>query len=249
MAGALARGWAASQAGPDSMLFTDAIPERAEALAAEVGGEVASSNQAFAGQVDLVVLATKPGQLSEVAAELGGRAPALLSILAATPLARVDAAFPGVPAVRVMPNLNVEVGRGVLCWAASEGAPAELVTRVTGLLGAVGETLETDEAEMDAVTAVMSSTPAYFALVVQSLADAGVEQGLEEGDARRLVLEAMAGTAELLRGRETAEVELAVASPGGATEAGLEALRSAGVPEGLAGAVRASMRRMEQLRK
>src|SRR5215212_5797547 len=89
MAAAIARGWAAAggEEAP-AMLFCDAVAEKAQQLAAEVGGESVESPAGLGEQADLVLLAVKPGALDEVAAELGG-AKAVLSILAATPLARV----------------------------------------------------------------------------------------------------------------------------------------------------------------
>src|SRR5919109_2844277 len=98
MAAALARGWAAGEGGPETTLFCDLDAERARALAATVGGETRSSLAELADASDVVVLAVKPGALDEVAGELGGKAPALISVLAATTSDRIGEAFPGVPA-------------------------------------------------------------------------------------------------------------------------------------------------------
>ena len=97
---------------------------------------------------------------------------------------------------------------------------------------------------MDAATAVMGCTPAYLAIVVQNLAEAGAEAGLDPEQAYELVLETFAGTIELLRRYDPIEVRGAVASRGGSTEAGLEALADAGAGDAFQDAVRASLERM-----
>ena len=95
--------------------------------------------------------------------------------------------------------------------------------------------VELPDEEFDAATAVMGCAPAYLALAVEAIADAGAQAGLDADLARELVVETTAGTAELLRLRHPADVRKAVASPGGSTEAGLEALDREGVREGVRG--------------
>ncbi len=104
--------------------------------------------------------------------------------------------------------------------------------------------VELPDAQFDAATAVMGCAPAYLALAVEAIADAGAADGLDEELARELVVETTAGTAELLRVRHPADVRKAVASPGGSTEAGLEALDREGAREAFEAAVRASLERM-----
>lgn len=233
MAAAMARGWAGAA---DSMLFSDAGSGRAKALAEELGGE-AVGNAEVAERADLVVLAVKPAKLDEVAPELQA-ARSLVSILAAVPVRRVSDAFPGAEVLRLMPNVGVEVRRGVLCIA---GEASEATREKLELLGHV---VELPDDDFDEATAVMSCAPAYLALAVEALADAGTAAGLDAELARELVIETTAGTAELLRIRHPADVRKAVASPGGSTEAGLEALDREGAREAFEAAVRASLERM-----
>jgi pyrroline-5-carboxylate reductase len=243
MAGAIARGWAAGAGGPEEMLFCDIDRERAEALAAEVGGEVRDSLGQLAADSDLVVLATKPATLEDVAADFDPSPKALLSVMAATPVQKLQAAFPGVPVVRVMPNQPVEVRRGVLCLVAAEDVPGELKGRIVELLGPLGKLVVMDEEQIDAAMAVMSCSPAYIALVAEALTDAGVDEGLDPDRASELVAGALAGTAALLEVHDPRAIRRAVAPPGGATEAGLEALEHGGLEPALADAVRASLER------
>jgi pyrroline-5-carboxylate reductase len=236
MAAAMARGM---RDDVDGMLFTDSGSGRAEALAEELGGEAVDTNRELAERADAVVLAVKPAKLGEAAAEMQG-APAIVSLLGATPLERVREAFPGSEVVRVMPNVGVEVRRGVLCMAGV--VDAELRSLLEGL----GHLVELPDGEFDAATAVMGCAPAYLALALEAIAAAGIADGLAPDLAQELVVEMAAGTAELLRERDPTEVRRAVASPGGSTEAGLEALDREGAARAFEAAVRASLERMRR---
>jgi pyrroline-5-carboxylate reductase len=244
MAAAMARGWAASDGGPEAMLFTDAGSGRAARLAEEVGGEAVGTLAELGGSSDLVVLAVKPGALDAVATELSSSAPAVLSLLGGTSLGRLREAFGEVPVARVIPNVAVEAGRGVMCHAPLERVPGEMAARIVDLLGLLGRTIEVEDRLLDEAQALMSCSPAYVALVVEALADAGIREGLDGQVAHEMVIETMAGTAELLRRRDTLALRRAVASPGGSTVAGLDALERAGVRAALADAVSASLERM-----
>jgi pyrroline-5-carboxylate reductase len=235
MAAATARGWAGEF---EQMLFSDSGSGRAQALAAELGG-TAVSNAAIGAEADLVVLAVKPAMLAAAAAELED-AKVVISLLGATPLAAIADAFPRSEVHRVMPNVAVEVGRGVLCVS---GPPSPLMREKLALLGHVVELRDED---FDAATAVMGCAPAYLALAVEAIADAGTADGLDPDLARELVVETAAGTAELLRTHSPAAVREAVASPGGSTEAGLEALELKGARAAFEAAVRASLERMRR---
>jgi pyrroline-5-carboxylate reductase len=234
MAGAMAHGLKSEAGG---LLFSDSGSGRANELAAEVGGEAVGSNRELAARADVVVLAVKPAMLDEVAPELGG-AKVVVSLLGATSLETVAAALPGAEVVRVMPNVGVEVRKGVLCIA-GEPDPA-----LRAMLEGLGHVVGLPDSQFDAATAVMGCAPAYLALAVEAIADAGVAEGLDEELARELVVETTAGTAELLRVRHPADVRKAVASPGGSTEAGLEALDREGVRVAFEAAVQASLERM-----
>jgi pyrroline-5-carboxylate reductase len=234
MAAAIARGWAGEFEG---MLFSDSGSGRAQALAEELGGG-AVSNEDVARRADLLVLAVKPNKLDEVAPQLSA-AKEVVSVLAVVSLERLQAAFPDAEHVlRVMPNVGVEVRQGVLCVAGSASGEGR------AKLDLLGHVVEIPDEDFDEVTAIMGCAPAYVALAVEALADAGTEAGLDPELARELVVETTAGTAELLRKQHPADVRKAVTSPGGSTEAGLEALAREGAVDAFKAAVEASLRRM-----
>src|SRR5215211_860021 len=221
MASALARGIG------EPVLVSDLDADRARNLAAAVGGEALGSNVAVAERADAVVLCHKPKQLAEVAAELAGRARAVISILAATTTAQLEQAYPGVPVYRFIPNIPAAVRRGVLCYAPGSRAREGPEDQVLELFGRAGTVIRLDdEALIEPAMAVMSSGPAFAALVAEAFADAGAAHGLGRADAVRMAVETMGGTAAYL---EAHDLDLAglrerVATPGGVTERGLRAL-------------------------
>jgi pyrroline-5-carboxylate reductase len=222
MASALARGWG------DPLLCTDVDFARAEALAAEIGGEAVVGNRELAQRAEVVFLCHKPDQLAEVAAEIAGAKPAqpIVSILGGVPLAALQAAYPGQPVFRLMPNVAVEVGRGVICLAHAADVDEQLAERVLTLLDRVATVVKLDDRQIDAATAAMGVGPAYVALLVEAQVDAVVRLGLPAPVAATLVTETMAGTIALLAARDndTLAVRRAVTSPGGSTARGLAAL-------------------------
>src|SRR5918996_3580778 len=126
IAAAMARGWSRSEQGPDGIVLTDGGSGRAKTLAAELGAETADNNRELASGSDLVVLAMKPAGLATVAAEVRDAGKPIVSLLGAVSLDRLREALPGLPLIRVVPNVAVEVGQGVLCWAGSEEAGQDL---------------------------------------------------------------------------------------------------------------------------
>jgi pyrroline-5-carboxylate reductase len=228
MASALARGIG------EPALVSDVDAPKAQALADELGGEAVGSNAELAQRADVVVLCHKPKQLDEVAGEVAGHARAVVSILAATGTGALEAAYPGVPVYRFIPNIPAEVRQGVLCYVpgrlAAEGPEREILE----LFGRVGAVIPLDsEPLIEPAMALMSCGPAFMALVAESFAEAGAAHGLARDEALRMTVETMAGTAAYLREHayDTAAVKLRVATPGGTTERGLITLEERGLRE------------------
>ena len=225
MASALARGLG------EPALVADVDRGRAEALAAEIGGQVAESNAAAAQGSDAVILCHKPAQLAAVADEVRGDAKAVISILGGTTVAAIEEAYPDRPVYRFMPSIPVEVRQGVVCYApgtrAADGPEAE----VRELFGRLGTLVELPESLIDPATAVMGCAPAFYSLVIEALVDAGVTHGLAPDVAATMAVESMAGTATVLRqhGNDTRDLRRRVTSPGGMTARGLAALERGGV--------------------
>jgi pyrroline-5-carboxylate reductase len=242
-AGNMARGLALGWGRP--VLVTDVLADRAQALADEVGGEALATGADGARRADLVVLCHKPPGLQSVAAEVAPHARAVMSILAATPLADVKAAYPDRPVYRALPSTPVAVRQGAVILAADGEQDAETDGAVRELLDELGTLVVLDDAMVDVAMGLMSNAPAYYALVVEAQVDAGVRHGLTADQASRLVVQTMAGTAELLRreGFDTLAVRRAVTSPGGSTARGLDALERGGLRAAFSSALDAILRR------
>jgi pyrroline-5-carboxylate reductase len=225
MAVALVRGWG------EPVLVHDLFTPRAEALAEEVGGEVAESPGQVARDADVVVLCHKPQGLERVAAALGGQAKGVISILGGVPLSALKAAYGGTPVVRMLPSVPVEVRQGVSVHARDGDADATLEAAALELFGRVGAVVTLDESQIDIAMGLMSCAPAYVALLAEAQVDAGVRAGLPADIAGELVGANFAGTAALLQARDmdTLAVRRSVMSPGGSTARGLAALERAGV--------------------
>jgi pyrroline-5-carboxylate reductase len=247
MATGIARGLAAAReepGAPEAMLFADADHDRARTLADEVGGAAVDSNRALAEEADLVLLAVKPNVLDAVAEDLVQAGTPVVSILAGTSLERLAEALPGIELVRVMPNLGAQLRQAVLCVSFPEDYPDNLRGQVTPLLELLGDVIEIDEDLIDAATALMGCSPGYLALMAEVLVEEGVREGLTEDQAIRMVARSMAATGGLLDLHKPAALKEAVASPGGMTEAGLNALEERSIRATLAAAVDASLARV-----
>jgi pyrroline-5-carboxylate reductase len=167
----------------------------------------------------------------------------------------------GSPVIRVMPNAPVVVGGGVSALARGRFATPDHLKEVSAIFDAVGGVLSVPESQLDAVTAVSGSGPAYFFLMVEALVDAGVAVGLMRSVATDLVAQTMAGSAAMLLERldeaqpagdaaldtTPAQLRATVTSPGGTTAAGLRELERGGLRAAVAAAVEAAKTRSEQL--
>ncbi len=238
MARALARGW------NRPVLVCDALAERAQELARETGGEALATNAEVARRADLVVLCHKPPGLAAVAAAVAPHAKAVASILGGVSLSDLKAAYPDRPVYRLLPSTPVEVRQGAVILAADDEQDPDLDARLRALLGELGTLVVLPDGLVDVAMGLMSNAPAYYALVAEAQIDAGVRRGLTPDQAARLVVQTMAGTAELLTraGFDTLAVRRAVTSPGGSTARGLDALERGGVRAAFSDALDAILR-------
>ena len=212
---------------PDSLLCTSAADGTGEALAADTGiGWTADAAEVVA-RADTLVLAMKPQQLADFSVADGERAEGrlILSILAGTSLSTLAERFPRARnIVRIMPNTPGSIGVGVSGWCSRAPLTGEDRKVVEDLLRSLGRSVAVTEAEMDAVTAVSGSGPAYVFEMAAALMAAAEKVDLSPGVARTLVVETLYGAATLLRESDESADQLRtnVTSPGGTTEAALK---------------------------
>ncbi|HEY5302601.1 MAG TPA: pyrroline-5-carboxylate reductase [Acidimicrobiales bacterium] len=174
----------------------------------------------------------------------------VLSVVAGLSTSRIEAVFPGpVAVVRSMPNTPVLIRQGVSAIAGGSNVTAADLEWAESILGAVGTVVRVTERNLDAVTGLSGSGPAYFYLVVEAMIEAGVHQGLSRDVSRQLVVGTFEGSAALLAqsGETPEELRSQVTSPGGTTAAGLRMLEGRAVRAAFLEAVAAAAERSRQL--
>ena len=254
MGGALVRGWVtAGVLLPGDIRLYDTHAATAEQLARATGaGVAASAADAVAGADVLVVSVKPPVAVPSLAAVRDALSPdcLVLSVAAGVRLQTLEAALPpGSPVIRVMPNTPALLGAGAAAFCRGRHATDAHAAVATMLMEAVGRAVEVEERHMDAVTGLSGSGPAYLYLIIEALADGGVQAGLPRDVARVLAAQTALGAARMVleTGEHTAELKDAVTTPGGTTITGLAVLEKAGVRGALMEAVQAAAERAREL--
>jgi pyrroline-5-carboxylate reductase len=241
--GLLAAGWTAAD-----LAVVEAVPARRDALASALAGVAVLDAP---GAAEGALIAVKPGDVpAATSAATAAGASRILSIAAGVTIATLEAAAgSSARVVRAMPNTPAQIGVGVSAIAAGTTAGPDDLDWAESILGAVGKVVRVTEAQLDAVTGLSGSGPAYVFLVAEALVDAGVLVGLPRDVATTLALETLHGAGALLAaGTDTPEaLRAAVTSPGGTTAAGLRALEAAGVRAAFIDAVVAATQRATEL--
>ena len=212
-----------------------------------------SPNQDVLDRSDVILLGIKPYQLDTVTSELQFRPNQIvLSILAGTPLDVLQAAVAPAIGIRLMPNLAVRLGKGIVAEVGTKHLPSGKREWVDTALTALGTVVSLpDETLFDGVTAVAGSAPAFGFVFAQALADAGVLHGLSRRQSQSLAAGVLEGAGALLRDSDVAPETLKdrVASPKGTTISGLRALEARGFRSAVIEAVAASAKRSAELSK
>ncbi|MGB8223764.1 MAG: pyrroline-5-carboxylate reductase [Polyangiales bacterium] len=256
MASALIRGLIGTATVPaDEIIAADPERERIGALAEQLGIRTTRDNAEAVREATVIVLATKPQVFAQLLPGIAAAMPPdalLVSIAAGIPTARIERSLPaGSRVVRTMPNTPALVGAGATAIAAGRHATDADLDLVETLFRSVGIAVRVPEAQIDAVTGLSGSGPAYVFAMIEALRDAGAREGLPEQTALRLASQTVFGAARLLLDqKETPEVlRERVTSPGGTTRAGLDALAAAGFADAILDAVHAATRRSAELGK
>jgi pyrroline-5-carboxylate reductase len=230
---------------------TDIDEERLAHFTEQYGVGRSSDNTAAVAEADVIVLSVKPQIFPDVWPEIESalKADALvISIMAGISSATIANGKP-IRVVRVMPNTPSLVGEGAAGIAAGEYADEANVETAVKLLGAVGVAVVVDEKEIDAVTALSGSGPAYVFYLLESMLAAADQMGLERGISRELALATVSGAAKLMleTGEDAAELRRRVTSKGGTTEAAINTLEEKGVREAIVSALLAAQARSVEL--
>lgn len=255
MAEALIKGLLAQGHPRTQILVADPSPVRQAVMRDTHRVEVLPGNREVAERCRLLVLAIKPQMVHTVVAELAGAVTTehlTVSILAGTATTTLEGLLGGkVRVVRAMPNTPALIGCGATAICAGRFAKADDLVTATALFSAVGSVNVVSETQMDAVTGLSGSGPAYIFTVIEALADGGVREGLPRDIALELATRTVLGAAKLVAesGEHPAVLRDKVCSPGGTTIAGLTALEDGGLRAALIEAVSRATRRSRELGK
>jgi pyrroline-5-carboxylate reductase len=254
MAGALIRGLLQAKATDAARIVaSDLKPERLKQLAGLHGIRTTTDNHALVRDVDVLVLAVKPQVVDKVLGAIGKEVNAgtiVVSVAAGVPIAAIEARLPaGARVVRTMPNTPAIVLAGATAVAAGTHATEEDMEIARALFEPVGRVVTLDESQLDAVTGLSGSGPAYVMLMIEALADGGVKVGLHRDTALLLAAQTVYGSAKLLleTGEHPGRLKDMVTSPGGTAIAGLHTLESGGLRRTLIDAVECATHRSEEL--
>ncbi|HEV2971908.1 MAG TPA: pyrroline-5-carboxylate reductase [Pirellulales bacterium] len=254
MAQALARGFVAAGLIEGRQIVTaDPVAGAVEALCQAVpGAQRMADNRRVVERAEVVFLAVKPQVVPSVLTQLKGHVgddKLLISIAAGVRLRALADGLGTTRLVRVMPNTPCLVGLSASAYSLGAGATPADGELVAKLLGAVGRAFAVDEKLLDAVTGLSGSGPAYVYVMIEALTDGGVRMGLPREVAAALAAQTVKGAAEMVltTGEHPAALKDRVASPGGTTIAGLQALEVGGVRAALMAAVEAATKRAIEL--
>jgi pyrroline-5-carboxylate reductase len=247
LSGLLASGMAA-----DTILITEKHPERAASLAEQYGVAVVSNPDA-ASKAEVLLLAVKPQDMGVLLAEISSSVTAdrlVVSLAAGVRIATLEAGLPAdTPVVRVMSNTPVRIREAMSAISPGSHATEAHLAATEELLAAVGRTVRVPESQLDAVTALSGSGPAYFFYLVEAMIDAGILLGLPRTVAAELIVQTAYGSAAMLResGEHPVTLREAVTSPGGTTISAIRELENHGVRAALLAALQAAADRSKEL--
>lgn len=239
--------------GPEQILLSNrSNRERLTELSRRYGVGIAAGKRKVVSTCDILVLACKPKDMADLLAEVGEKVQPgqiLLSLAAGISTNFIaERVGPEVQVVRSMPNTSCQVGESATAIARGEGVSEETMRLITAILSSVGQVYEIPEAQMDAVTGLSGSGPAYVYLILEAMIQAGQNMDLPFEVARALSIQTLKGAAKMLEetGEDPAILRERVTSPGGTTFAGLQVLNEAGFSQAL---IRAIARAAERSRE
>lgn len=253
MAEALIAGLVACGTIPASHIsVSDHKAMRCDELTRKYGVHAQVGAESFLPRISVLILAVKPAAAAAAireTRELLRVDAAVLSIVAGLPIAALEEGYPNHSVVRAMPNTPLAVGAGMSAYACGTYADDDVSAIVELLLGASGRTVRVHESDLDAVTGLSGSGPAYAFLMIEALIEGGVAAGLKRETASLLAAQTMMGAAQmaLASAHSPADLRAAVTSPAGTTAAGLRVLERAGVRSSLIEAVLAAAERSKEL--
>jgi len=248
-----------------TIYISDILKERLDMMKKTYGVSVMNDNFKLFCECDVVILAVKPQQTAALLSQIAGqegrariKRKLFISIAAGIPIKKIEEILYGpleegerqnLPVIRVMPNTPALVLAGVSGMSANRYATSDDIQIAKTILGALGSVIEFNEADLDAVTALSGSGPAYVFYLIESMIAGGISNGLDARHAARLTLETLKGTIKLMEELKEPPEDLRrkVTSPGGTTEAAVKVLEQNHVKKDIVAAITAATQRSREL--
>lgn len=231
------------------------LAERHHGITAIAGAEEPDNNKQAATGSNIVILGVKPVGITDLAREISDSLSpntVVVSVAAAVSIAQLEAALPaGQPVIRSMPNTPAKLGRGVISVSPGTHCTPEQLQKVKDLLRAAGTVVEVPEEQVDALSAISGSGPAYAFYLAEAMAAAGVELGLDPELSLLLARETVAGAGFMLAepGADPSALRVAVTSPNGTTERAIATFDERGIPAIIAAGAKAAADRAAEITK
>ena len=253
MGAAIIRGVAKKLLSSEQIFVTDVDPQKVDELRTELGVNAFDTVGQLVENVDAILYSAKPNNAAKIfkqARELVKPSQLLISIAACIPIAQLESYFAeSIPVIRVMPNIAVTVGSGVAAISPGSYADENHLAKSQAIFNAVGSSLIIEEKQLDAVTGLSGSGPAFVFVFIEALIDAGVHVGLSREDAHQLAVQTVLGAAKIIdQNREHPAVwKSRVTTPAGTTAAGLFELEQGKFRSIINAAVIAATERAQEL--
>ncbi|MCP4273601.1 MAG: pyrroline-5-carboxylate reductase [Gammaproteobacteria bacterium] len=239
----------------DKIIVSDVDKKRCQILVEETGINTIQENDKIISDADIIILAIKPNVMGKILEELKSNITSkhiIVSIAAGIPLDFIESFLnEGCRAIRVMPNTPCLVGETAAAYALGKSATVNDGELVGQILSAVGKSFLLEEKQLDAVTGLSGSGPAFIYMVIEALTDGGVKMGLPRDVSTKLAAQTAFGAAKMVleAGMHIGELKDSVTSPGGTTIEGLHALEKGGVRDALINAVEVATKKSKRLGK
>lgn len=252
MGGSIIRGLLQTGIKPPQILASVHTPDSANRLASTLGIAAYTDNAHVMAEADRLFIAVKPAQVPAVLQEIGAAhipQKPLISMALGWTVEKIHRVLPGWPVIRIMPNTPLALGKGVTLFDFAPQVTQPVRQEIKSLFATMGQVVEIPTDLFEVATALSGSGPAFVYSFIDALAQAAMQEGVDETTARQLALQTVIGAAAMVEQTQTSPAQLArqVATPGGCTAAGMEVLLTSDFKDVLRETLAATIRKAKEV--
>jgi len=236
----------------DSIILSDVSENILNPIKEEYGIQISLNNRDVFSSSNIIILAVKPNLIAPVldsVKNLNLKGKLVVSVAAGVPIKFIENMAPSIPVIRVMPNISLSIGFSPSCYSVGKYVTQENENEFKKIFHNLGSVIKVNEIQMDAVTGLSGSGPAYVFLFMKALAEGGIKAGLSEEISKKLAMDTLYGAVLMANktGKEFDELISMVKTPGGTTEKGLLELNKYLFEEAIIEAVKKATERSKEL--